>query len=50
MADNKLQKQFRHEVAHLQMQMQEKANGIDIIVGTEEDPIVTDSDLIPIKH
>ena len=50
MADNKLQKQFRHEVANLQMQMQEKANGVDIIVGTEEDPIVTDSDLIPIKH
>ena len=50
MADNKLQKQFRHEVAHLQMQMQEKANGIDIIVGTEEEPIVTDSDLIPIKQ
>tara|TARA_R100001509_G_C4828267_1_gene202353 strand:- start:385 stop:858 length:474 start_codon:yes stop_codon:yes gene_type:complete len=50
MADNKLQKKFRHEVTHLQNIIKEKANGIDIVAGTKEDPIVTNSDLVPIKH
>ena len=50
MADNKLQKNFRHEVTHLQNIIKEKANGIDIVAGTKEDPIVTNSDLVPIKH
>ena len=50
MADNKLQKNFRHEVTHLQNLIKEKANGIDIVAGTKEDPIVTNSDLVPIKH
>lgn len=50
MADNKLQKNFRHEVTHLQNIIKEKANGVDIVAGTKEDPIVTNSDLVPIKH
>ena len=50
MTDNKLQKQFRNEVTHLQMQMQDQADGVSVVVGTKEDPIVSDSELIPIKH
>ena len=50
MTDNKLQKQFKQEVSSLQLQMEAMANGETIVVGTKEDPIVTDSDLIPIKH
>ena len=50
MADNKLQKNFRHEVTHLQNLIKEKANGIDIVAGSKEDTIVTNSDLVPIKH
>lgn len=50
MTDNKLQKQFKQEVSSLQLQMEAMANGKTIVVGTKEDPIVTDSDLIPIKH
>ena len=50
MADNKLQKNFRHEVTHLLNLINDKANGIDIVAGTKEDPIVTNSDLVPIKH
>jgi hypothetical protein len=50
MADSKLQRQFKYEVTHLQQQMEMLANGVDIVVGTKENPIVTDSELIPIKH
>ena len=48
MTDNKLQKQFKQEVSSLQLQMEAMANGETIVVGTKEDPIVTNSDLIPI--
>ena len=34
--DSKLQKQFRHEVEHLQYKCKKKANGIDVVVGTKE--------------
>ena len=50
MTDNKLQNQFKQEVSSLQLQIEAMANGETIVVGTKEDPIVTNSDLIPIKH
>ena len=50
MTDNKLQRQFRHEVTHLQQQMEMMGDNVNIVVGTKENPIVTDSELIPIKH
>lgn len=50
MANNGLQKEFKTAVTNLQCQMETIANGVDIVVGTKDNPIVTNSDLIPIKH
>ena len=50
MAGNELQKDFKREVAMLQHDIEMLADGVTAVVGTKEDPIVTNSELIPIKH
>ena len=50
MAGNELQKDFKREVAMLQRDIEMLADGTTAVVGTKEDPIVTNSELIPIKH
>jgi hypothetical protein len=50
MAGNELQKDFKREVAILQRNIELVADGAIAVVGTKENPIVTDSELIPIKH
>ena len=58
MTDNKLQKNtksevsvdFRSKITSLENTLKELADGVDIIAGTENKPIVRDSDTTPIKH
>lgn len=50
MAGNELQKDFKREVAILQRNIEMLADGTTAVVGTKENPIVTNSELIPIKH
>ena len=58
MTDNKLQvntkfelaKDFRSLVTNLETNLISLADGKNIIAGTKEDPIVTDSPVIPIRH
>ena len=50
MTDNKLQKSFKEAAVALENQMKELANGVTTVAGTEDDPIVTDSELVPIEH
>ena len=58
MTDNKLQKKtkseiaqdFRSKVVSLENSLKELADGVDIVVGTEDKPIVSNSELVPIKH
>ena len=58
MSKDKLQSQtkyelsndFRQKVTKLEQEMISRADGINIIAGTKDKPIVTDSDKIPIKH
>ena len=45
-----LAKDFRSTVVALENNIKSIANGIDIVAGTEENPIVSDSKLIPIRH
>ena len=45
-----LVKDFRSEVTVLENTLKSMADGVNIIAGTEEKPIVTDSELIPIRH
>lgn len=45
-----LEKSFEDVVAKLENNIKANANGVDIIAGTKEDPIVKDSDKIPIDH
>ena len=46
----KLSKDFRKSVTELEAKLKYIADGTNIICGTEEDPIVTDSKQIPIEH
>jgi len=58
MSDNELQENtkseisvdFRSKVISLENTLKEIANGVDIVAGAENKPIVRDSDVIPIKH
>ena len=50
MTDNKLQKSFKSDVQSLLNTLTASADGDNIIVGTKEDPIVTNSDKLPIEH
>lgn len=50
MTDNKLQKNFKSDVKNLLNTLAKHADGDNIIVGTKEDPIVTNSDKLPIEH
>jgi hypothetical protein len=58
MSDNKLQENtksevsvdFRSKITSLESTLRKLADGVDIIAGTESNPIVRDSDVIPIKH
>ena len=58
MTDNRLQKtaktevskDFRTIVTQLENNLTEIADGKNIVAGTEKNPIVTNSDLIPIEH
>ena len=58
MSDNELQGNtkseisvdFRSKVISLENTLKEIANGVDIVAGVENKPIVRDSDVIPIKH
>ena len=46
----KLSKDFRKSVVQLESKLKHIADGENIIAGTEENPIVTDSKQIPIEH
>lgn len=46
----KLSKDFRKSVVQLENKLKHIADGENIIAGTEENPIVTDSKQIPIEH
>ena len=50
MTDNKLQKNFKSDVKNLLNTLRANADGENIVVGTKEKPIVTDSDKLPIEH
>ena len=58
MIDSELQKNtkseisvdFRSKVVSLENRLKETADGVGIVAGTEDKPIVRDSDIIPIKH
>ena len=50
MSDNQLQKDFRESVAQLEQNLKIHADGENIIVGTKENPIVSNSDKLPIEH
>tara|TARA_R100000700_G_scaffold1922_4_gene4283 strand:+ start:4368 stop:4841 length:474 start_codon:yes stop_codon:yes gene_type:complete len=50
MTDNKLQKNFKSDVKNLLNTLAKHADGENIIVGTKQDPIVTNSDKLPIEH
>jgi len=58
MADNTLQKRpsaevavdFRSAVVDLEQALKSMANGDTIVAGTDDKPIVTNSELIPIRH
>ena len=50
MTDNKLQKNFKSDVKNLLNTLAKHADGENIIVGTKEYPIVTNSDKLPIEH
>tara|TARA_Y100000401_G_scaffold67889_1_gene54392 strand:+ start:11386 stop:11859 length:474 start_codon:yes stop_codon:yes gene_type:complete len=50
MTDNKLQKNFKSDVKNLLNTLAKHADGENIIVGTKEDPIITNSDKLPIEH
>jgi|TARA_R100000084_G_scaffold108518_1_gene71362 hypothetical protein len=45
-----LSKDFRTTVTNLETSLISLADGENIIAGTKEDPIVTDSSVIPIRH
>ena len=47
---HELSNDFRRKVVKLEQTMFANADGENIIVGTKDKPIVTDSDKIPIKH
>ena len=47
---NEVSFNFRESVAKLEKQLIAMADGANIVAGTEEDPIVTDSEVIPIRH
>ena len=47
---NELSINFREKAVALQNYLIDNADGENIIVGTEDKPVVTDSDKIPIKH
>tara|TARA_Y100001937_G_C7099620_1_gene321842 strand:+ start:293 stop:790 length:498 start_codon:yes stop_codon:yes gene_type:complete len=58
MIDNKLQikskselaKSFRESVMSLENNLKDIADGVNIVAGTDEKPIVNDSKLAPIRH
>tara|TARA_R100001163_G_scaffold10294_1_gene9673 strand:- start:117 stop:614 length:498 start_codon:yes stop_codon:yes gene_type:complete len=58
MIDNKLQiksksevsKSFRESVMSLENNLKDVADGVNIVAGTDEKPIVNDSKLAPIRH
>ena len=50
MSDNSLQKSFKKQVTNLENNLKSVADGVDTVAGTEQKPIVRDSELIPIKH
>ena len=50
MTDNKLQKNFKSDVKNLLNTLAKHADGDYIIVGTKENPIITNSDKLPIEH
>lgn len=45
-----LAKDFRSTVIDLENMLKSMADGVSIVAGTKEKPIVTDSELIPIRH
>jgi hypothetical protein len=50
MAGNELQKDFRKAVMHLERDLKTIANGVDIVVGTKEQPIIRETSDISISH
>ncbi len=49
-AKNEISKDFKSDVQNLLNVLRTNADGENIIVGTEEKPVVTDSEQVPIEH
>ncbi len=49
-AKNEISKDFKSDVQNLLDVLRTNADGENIIVGTEEKPVVTDSEQVPIEH
>ena len=49
-SENGLTKDFKSTITKLQQDLISIADGENVIAGTKEKPIVTDSDKVPIKH
>ena len=47
---NEIHVNFREAVSEAENNLKQLANGENVVAGNSEDPIVTDSELIPIKH
>ena len=47
---SEVSKDFRSTVMNLENQLKQIADGKDIVAGTEDKPIVTDSKVVPIEH
>ena len=47
---SEVSKDFRSTVMNLENQLKQIADGKDIVAGTEDKPIVTDSKVVPIDH
>lgn len=50
MAGNELQKDFREAVTHLEQNLKTIADGVDIVVGTKDQPIVRGGSDMSIEH
>ena len=49
-AKHEVAKDFRSVVTNLESQLKEMADGKDIVAGTNDKPIVTNSQVVPIEH
>ena len=50
MTKNEISKDFRSMVTKLENNLKSVADGKNVIVGTKENPIITNNERIPIRH